>query len=80
MKFRKRPIEIEAIEAYEAIFEQTIVTLEGIMRANPGDMVITGVNGEKYPCKLDIFMKTYEPADETAADWWRAKKLEESNG
>ena len=37
-----------------------IVTLEGIMRANKGDYIIRGVNGEVYPCKPDIFEKTYE--------------------
>ena len=30
---------------------------------NPGDWIITGVNGEKYPCKPYIFEKTYEPVD-----------------
>jgi hypothetical protein len=30
----------------------------------PGDFVITGVAGEKYPCKPDIFEKTYEPVQE----------------
>ena len=39
-----------------------IGTLEGRMRVRPGDWVITGVNGERYPCKPDIFAKTYEPA------------------
>jgi hypothetical protein len=29
---------------------------------HPGDWIITGVNGEKYPCRPDIFEKTYEPA------------------
>jgi hypothetical protein len=37
-----------------------IKTLEGTMYALPGDWIITGVNGEKYPCKPDIFAKTYE--------------------
>ena len=37
-----------------------IKTLEGIMRANLGDYIIRGVNGEIYPCKPDIFEKTYE--------------------
>lgn len=37
-----------------------IHTLEGIMRAEPGDFIICGVNGEFYPCKPDIFEKTYE--------------------
>lgn len=39
-----------------------IKTLEGTMIANIGDFVIKGVNGEFYPCKPDIFEKTYEPA------------------
>lgn len=37
-----------------------ISTLEGHMIANDGDWIITGVNGELYPCKPDIFEKTYE--------------------
>lgn len=38
-----------------------IETLEGTMIANLGDYIIKGVNGEFYPCKPDIFNKTYEP-------------------
>jgi hypothetical protein len=37
-----------------------IKTLEGVMTANIGDWIIQGVNGEIYPCKPDIFEKTYE--------------------
>lgn len=37
-----------------------IDTLEGRMTAKPGDWIIRGVNGEFYPCKPDIFEKTYE--------------------
>ena len=37
-----------------------IRTLEGDMRISNGDYVIKGVNGEFYPCKPDIFEKTYE--------------------
>lgn len=37
-----------------------IETLEGDMRANIGDYIIKGVNGEFYPCAEDIFHKTYE--------------------
>jgi hypothetical protein len=37
-----------------------ITTLEGTMRASVGDWVIRGINGEFYPCKPDIFDKTYE--------------------
>ena len=38
-----------------------IDTLEGEMRADPGDWIIRGVKGEFYPCKPDIFSATYEP-------------------
>jgi hypothetical protein len=34
------------------------------MTVTPGDWIITGVNGEHYPCKPDIFAKTYEPVGE----------------
>lgn len=37
-----------------------IKTLEGTMTAIKGDYIIKGVNGEFYPCKPDIFEKTYE--------------------
>ena len=37
-----------------------IETLEGIMKASVGDYIIKGVNGKFYPCKPDIFEKTYE--------------------
>jgi hypothetical protein len=39
-----------------------IKTLEGLMRARPGDWIIRGVKGEIYPCKPDIFAATYEAA------------------
>jgi hypothetical protein len=37
-----------------------IPTLEGVMRADYGDVIIRGVAGEFYPCKPDIFEATYE--------------------
>lgn len=40
-----------------------ISTLEGVMIAIVGDWIIKGVNGEFYPCKPDIFEKTYEPVE-----------------
>lgn len=40
--------------------ELIIKTLEGAMLASKGDYVIQGVKGELYPCKPDIFEKTYE--------------------
>ena len=62
-RFRKKPVEIEAVQLEEPII---IETLEGVMNGNPGDWLITGVQGEKYPCKNDIFRATYEPVDEEA--------------
>lgn len=43
-----------------------ISTLEGDMRATPGDWIIKGVSGEFYPCKNDIFRKTYDPVEDWA--------------
>jgi hypothetical protein len=40
-----------------------INTLEGTMLAEQNDYIIRGVNGEFYPCKPDIFEKTYDPVD-----------------
>lgn len=75
-KYRKKPVVIEAIqyegnnldeiESFaKSIFEYnneklTIRTLEGNVCASLGDYIIKGVNGEFYPCKPDIFEKTYE--------------------
>lgn len=87
MKFRKKPIVIEA-EQYNGpsdilahagalppvpdgvkwdVLDTTgikyplIETLEGRLLVCPGDWIITGIKGEKYPCKPDIFAATYEP-------------------
>ena len=57
-EYNGHPITHENDECY------LIPTLEGIMKFTPQDMLITGVSGEIYPCKMDIFVKTYEPADE----------------
>lgn len=54
---KKKPV---IIEAYKTEVEIDIPTLEGVMHANIGDWIITGVNGEQYPCKPDIFEKTYD--------------------
>lgn len=56
-KYRKKPVIIEAIQLTEPA---NVVTLEGKMRGNIGDWLITGVKGEKYYCKDDIFKMTYE--------------------
>jgi hypothetical protein len=79
MKFRKKPIVIEARQytggASSADMRQWVEgssyhegrlfihTLEGNMEAMPGDWIIRGVKGEFYPCKPDIFAATYEEAD-----------------
>ncbi len=58
-KYRKKPVVIEAEGPVTEPSE--IVTLEGTMRAEVGDYIITGVQGERYPCKPDIFKATYDP-------------------
>lgn len=54
-------------EVFEIIPRVGLVihTLEGDHHASPGDYIIKGVNGEFYPCKPDIFAKTYESASLT---------------
>ena len=56
-KYVKKPV---IVEAYQTNEKKIIHTLEGDMVAEPGDYIITGVTGEEYPCKPDIFKKTYE--------------------
>lgn len=60
--YRKLPFEIEAIELAE---DAVVSTLEGDMQGRVGDMLVTGVEGESYIIKRDIFDKTYELADNT---------------
>lgn len=80
MKFRKKPIVIEAEQYFKGKPEDveieglihnwdnnpmtpgkvSIETLEGYMDVSEGDWIITGIKGEKYPCKPDIFDATYE--------------------
>ena len=62
-----------------------IKTLERTMSATPGDIIIKGVNGEFYPCKPDIFEKTYElvndseaqPTDFVHSFSWALERLKE---
>jgi hypothetical protein len=71
-KFRKKPIVIEAEQFFpekkpwpSGVFQiwhlHYIETLEGRMMVDRGDWIITGVKGERYPCKPDIFEMTYDP-------------------
>jgi hypothetical protein len=50
----------DSLDAESPPCELFIRTLEGVHHASIGDYVIQGVNGELYPCKPDIFEKTYE--------------------
>ena len=75
--FRKKPVVIEAVQWFpgkkidgveekeyrdgDFVFQASIKTLEGYHGVAPGDWIITGVKGEKYPCKPDVFERTYEP-------------------
>lgn len=45
---------------FDNIYYLEIKTLEGTMRADIGDYIIKGVQGEFYPCKPDIFVATYD--------------------
>lgn len=55
--YRGHPVTHENDDCY------LIPTLEGTMKFRRGDMLITGVRGEIYPCKADIFEATYELAE-----------------
>lgn len=77
-KYRKKPVIIEVIQWNGKNLTEidnfvggsigikgtslVIHTLEGDMEASINDYIIKGVNGEFYPCKPDIFDKTYERA------------------
>jgi len=61
MKYRKKPVVIEAVRLKARI---EIKTLEGTMTGEPGDWLITGVEGEQYPCRDSVFRATYEPVDD----------------
>ena len=74
MQYRKKPI---VVEAYKTDKEIVIHTLEGDMKASIGDYIITGVNGEQYPCKPDIFEKTYEAVNNTNYDRIKAMSVDE---
>jgi hypothetical protein len=66
MRFRKLPVEIEVVEQVEETKE--IETPEGFIEAEPGDIILRGVHGERYPIKPEIFAKTYVPADPEDVD------------
>jgi hypothetical protein len=74
-KFRKKPVVIEATQFWinspdgwpAGVYKDStsptdyrIDTLEGSHQVTEGDWIITGVKGERYPCKPDIFAATYD--------------------
>lgn len=79
MKYKKKPVVIDAVlfngknwaeiecfvpcGKYNDDGSFQIQTLEGEYKCSIGDWIIKGVNGEFYPCKPDIFEKTYEVAE-----------------
>ena len=68
-EFRNRPIEntsvlILPVLSISYTIGLRIPTLEGEMLGRQNDLIIKGINGEFYPCKPDIFEKTYEPVIE----------------
>jgi hypothetical protein len=58
----KQHVAYERNEPINTIY-LSVSTLEGEMLASPKDFIIKGINGEFYPCKPDIFAKTYERVD-----------------
>lgn len=72
-KYVKKPV---IVSAYQTDKDIIIHTLEGDMHAKKGDYIITGINGEKYPCKPDIFEKTYELFQEKTS---KSKRLTARN-
>lgn len=59
--FNKNHTEVGSVQT-DGPTEMVIQTLEGEMTVRQDDFIIRGVNGELYPCKPDIFAKTYEKA------------------
>lgn len=61
--FKEGVMYFRSLKLDEPPYELFIDTLEGTHHASVGDYIIRGVNGEIYPCKPDIFAKTYELVD-----------------
>ncbi len=61
---RKLPIIVAVREMPE---EFSVQTLEGTMEGKKGDILITGIKGEMYPCDRDVLFASYEFADSESA-------------
>ena len=70
-RVRWAPGDHQAINIYGCIQKPAITTLEGWHAVTPGDWIITGIAGEHYIYKPDIFEAMYEPVDEMPLfdDW-----------
>jgi hypothetical protein len=60
--WRKLPVPVRAVRMTHPF---RIQTLEGLMTGGAGDYLIVGVQGERYPCRREIFEATYEPTPPT---------------
>lgn len=58
--FEEKTMFFDRMDSDSPPTELFIKTLEGIHHASVGDYIICGVDGELYPCKPEIFEKTYE--------------------
>ena len=56
VRARRLPLEVTARLCEK---QEKILTPEGVMIANPGDWVVTGIKGESYPVKPDIFAESF---------------------
>lgn len=58
-----KPVGFEVNDPHNKLVYPYIDTMEGRHYINPGDYIITGVKGERYPCNPDIFEATYDKVD-----------------
>lgn len=64
MKYRKKPVIIEAEQMKEDGFIRDNLHAMTAIPYNAGDWIITGIKGEQYPCKDEVFKATYEKVEE----------------
>jgi hypothetical protein len=74
-RYQKKQVVVEAVQWFKPGDHPAVVaepgpdpigyvdTPEGRLRVDPGDWIITGIVGENYPCKPDVFQRLYKPAD-----------------
>ncbi len=55
-----KPVGFEVGDPHDTVIYPYINTLEGRHYISPGDYIMKGAKGERYPCKPDIFEQTYE--------------------